>query len=63
MQFVNKHEIKPIIYGNFPIKILPDYSFQPNELAFPLHWHDRFELLLIKQGSNFEEIILIDKEN
>jgi len=51
MQFVNKHEIKPIIYGNFPIKILPDYSFRPNELAFPLHWHDRFELLLIKQGS------------
>ncbi len=51
MQFVNKHEIKPIIYGNFPIKVLLDYSFQPNELAFPLHWHDRFELLLIKQGS------------
>ncbi len=51
MPFVNKHEITPIIYGNFPIKILPDYSFQPNELAFPPHWHDRFELLLIKRGS------------
>ena len=51
MQFVNKHEIKPIVYGNFPVKILHDFEIRPNELAFPLHWHDRFELLLIKQGS------------
>ncbi len=51
MQFVNKHEIKPIIYGDFPVKVHHDFHFQPNELAFPLHWHDRFELLLIKQGS------------
>lgn len=51
MQFVNKHEIKPIVYGNFPVKILHDFKIRPNELAFPLHWHDRFELLLIKQGS------------
>ena len=51
MQFVNKHEIKPIVYGNFPVKILHDFEIHPNELAFPLHWHDRFELLLIKQGS------------
>lgn len=51
MQFVNKHEIKPIVYGNFPVKILHNFEIRPNELAFPLHWHDRFELLLIKQGS------------
>ena len=50
MQFVNGHEIKPIIYGKFPVKILPDYGFRPNELAFPFHWHNRFELLIIKQG-------------
>ena len=51
MQFVNKHEIIPIIYGKFPVKVLHNFSVQPNTVAFPLHWHDRFELLLIKQGS------------
>ena len=51
MQFVNKHEIIPIIYGDFPAKVHHNFTFRPNELAFPLHWHDRFELLLIKEGS------------
>lgn len=51
MQFVNNLEISPIIYGDYPVKIHHNFKFGPNELAIRMHYHDRFEMLLIKQGS------------
>lgn len=51
MQFLNNREILPVFYSDFPVYIIPDYSFTANAMAIRLHWHERFELLLIKSGS------------
>lgn len=50
MQFLNNREILPIFYSDFPVRIIPDYGFKANAMAIRLHWHERFEMLLIKEG-------------
>ncbi len=44
-------EITPIVYKDHGVKILHHMHTAPFAECFPLHWHDRVELLLIKQGS------------
>lgn len=44
-------EITPVVYKDHGIKILHKMHTAPYAECFPLHWHNRVELLLIKQGS------------
>ncbi len=50
MQFLNNREILPVFYGDFPVKVIPDFTFGPNNITIRPHWHERFEMLLIKEG-------------
>ncbi len=45
----SKLEITPVFYGNSPVKLL-SISSGDNLRCTPLHWHDRFEMLIIKKG-------------
>lgn len=44
-------EITPVVYKDHGVKILHNMQAAPYGECFPLHWHDRIELLLIQQGS------------
>lgn len=45
----SKLEVTPVFYGNSPVKLLNVVSFGNNRCT-PLHWHNRFEMLIIKKG-------------
>lgn len=51
MQKYNK-ELTPVLYGPSAVKIL-HYDIAPNKGCFRTHWHDRVEILRIKQGEIF----------
>lgn len=42
-------EMEIIDYGNFPVKLLKADT-SPNRNCFPMHWHDRMEILRIEEG-------------
>lgn len=42
MQFLNNREILPVFYGDFPVKVIPDFTFGPNNITIRPHWHERF---------------------
>ena len=45
-------ELTPVLYGNHGVKLLPAASAtEEGVLSFPLHWHERMELLLVTKGS------------
>ncbi len=44
-------EITPIVYNDHAMKVLYHKHTTAFGECFPLHWHDRVELLLIQQGS------------
>ncbi len=45
----SKLEVTPVIYGSSPVKLLTIVSSGNNHCT-PLHWHGRFEILIIKKG-------------
>ncbi len=46
----SKLETTPVLYGNSPVKLLT-ISSSTNSRCIPLHWHNRFEMLVIQRGS------------
>ena len=44
-------ETTPVFYGESAIRILDSFSVKPNQRCFPLHWHDRMELIRVVSGS------------
>lgn len=50
MKIDHRFELEPVLYNNLPIKLL-EISTTPNNTCFELHWHTRFEMLIIEQGS------------
>lgn len=51
MKLDSKKELAPIQYSAYSVKVIRNFRFAPNAMAFPLHWHDRIELLRILEGS------------
>lgn len=49
MKINHRLELEPVLYNNLPIKLL-EISATPNNTCFELHWHTRFEILVIDQG-------------
>lgn len=44
-------ELDPITYGKSGIKFLSESTPQANACCFPLHWHERMEILRVLEGS------------
>ncbi len=44
-------EVTPVQYDDSGVCVLTDFVFQPKENCLTVHWHDRMELLLIREGS------------
>lgn len=42
-------ETEIVDYGNFPVKLL-QADTTPNRNCFPMHWHDRMEILRVLEG-------------
>ncbi len=51
MKLDYQKEIIPVLYGGKAIKVLEEIRIKPNYFGFPLHWHERMELLLVLEGS------------
>lgn len=51
MKLDSRKELTTVHYSPYGAKVIPNFKFAPNSMAFPLHWHDRLELLRIRQGS------------
>lgn len=47
----NTQELTPVVYGEYPAKILPRITLAAGDVAFALHWHERMELHRITKGS------------
>ena len=44
-------ELTPVQYDDSGVCVLTDFIFRPKETCLTVHWHDRMELLLIREGS------------
>lgn len=44
-------EVTPVQYDDSGVCVLTDFIFRPLETCLTVHWHDRMELLLIREGS------------
>lgn len=51
MNLDSKKELATIQYSAYSVKVIHKFRFAPNAMAFPVHWHDRLELLRILAGS------------
>ena len=51
MSLDSKKELTAVQYNAYSVKVIHNFHFAPNAMAFPLHWHDRLELLRILEGS------------
>lgn len=51
MKFSEQKELTPVEYDSSGVKILDPVTIAPHGLCFPLHWHERMELLLIHENS------------
>lgn len=51
MNLDSRKEITTVRYSAYSVKVIHNFRFAPNAMAFPLHWHDRLELLRILEGS------------
>ncbi len=47
----NTQELTPVVYGDYPAKILSHITLAAGEMAFTLHWHDRVEIHRVIKGS------------
>lgn len=43
-------EWTPVLYGEYPAKVLPLAEHPPGETCFTLHWHERMEVLRVQSG-------------
>lgn len=43
-------EITPVFFNDSSVKLIT-YNFSPHENCFPLHWHERMEILYVVEGS------------
>jgi len=50
MNLDSRKEITTVRYSAYSVKVIHNFRFAPNAMAFPLHWHDRLELLRILEG-------------
>lgn len=44
-------ELTPVQYDDSGVCVLTDFIFQPLETCLTVHWHDKMELLLLRDGS------------
>lgn len=44
-------EYEPVLYPESGVKVLYDIRVEPGAMAFPLHWHERMELVRVVEGS------------
>lgn len=44
-------ELTPVFYHSDGLKILCVANIPPDKMVFPMHWHDRMELILVTSGS------------
>ena len=44
-------EYEPVRYPENGVKVLYDARVEPGAKAFPLHWHERMELIRVVEGS------------
>lgn len=51
MQLDSRKELTTIHYSAYAAKVIPNFTFAPNSMTFPLHWHERLEFLRIRKGS------------
>lgn len=51
MPLDSKKELTPIHYSAYAAKIIYHTRFNAGAMTFPLHWHERLELLRILEGS------------
>lgn len=51
MKLDGKKELIPVVYGDFPAKVINQITLLPDLMAFTLHWHDRIEILRVLSGS------------
>lgn len=51
MNLDSKKELATIQYNAYSVKVIPSFVKAPNSMAFPIHWHERIELLRILEGS------------
>lgn len=47
-----RKELTPVVYGPSALK-LQHYDIEPNKGCFRTHWHDRMEILRVRQGEIF----------
>ena len=50
MRLDGQKELTPVVYGDSAVKLHDTVSRAPGELCFPMHWHERMELLLLQRG-------------
>lgn len=50
MNLDSKKELTTVHYSAYSVKVIHKFKFAPNAMTFPLHWHDRIELLRIWEG-------------
>lgn len=55
MDYEKLHESVPIHYGADAVSLL-NFNFKTHTKCVPLHWHDRFEILIIDKGSMLAHI-------
>lgn len=51
MHLDSKKELATVQYSPYGVKVIHNFRFNPNAMAFRLHWHERLELLRILEGS------------
>lgn len=44
-------ELTPVRYSTYGVNILRGFAFRERENCFTVHWHERIELLLVREGS------------
>lgn len=50
MALDSKKELTPVHYSEYSAKVIYHLRIQPGGMTFPLHWHERIELLRIHEG-------------
>ena len=44
-------ELTPVVYGENAVRYLAPVRLEPGSSCFPLHWHERMEILYLVEGS------------
>lgn len=56
MRLDAQKEWTPVLYGEYPAKVLPVVEHAGGEMCFSLHWHERMEVLRVRSGCMQVEI-------